>query len=232
MKELIRKLIRRAGFDVRRYHPTSDGVEAFLRSAASCGVILDVGANEGQFAQLVLSRGWTGQIESYEPIGAAHAVLRERASAYPNWTVAPRMALGATPGTVELNISADSQSSSLLGMLPRQIRGAPAASYVGTETVRLDTLANVAPVEGPLALKMDVQGYEQQVLEGARPILDRVAVIWSEMSLQPLYDGEPLYTELGTFMIDLGYTCVGIFPGHYDRANGEMLQVDGLFVRA
>lgn len=117
-------------------------------------------------------------------------------------------------------------------MLDRHLQGAPESRYVGREVIEVDTVENVIGDRSEkFALKMDVQGFEAHVLAGAEAAADNIPVVGTEMALQPLYDGEQSYTELSELLRRMGYTCIGIWPGYADPISGEMLQVDGLFVR-
>jgi FkbM family methyltransferase len=236
LTKLLQRYARVAGFEVRRSTPTSDSAAWLLGFATAAGVttILDVGANTGQFGSTMFAAGWKEKLISFEPLSAAHRQLVETAARHPGWQVAPRQAVGARPGTAEINIAGNSQSSSLLPMLDRHLDAAPGSGYVGTEMIAVtpldEALAGAAPDECYM-LKMDVQGFETEVLKGARQTLGRTAMIYTEMSLQPLYAGEALFTDLSREIMALGYRCVGLQPGYADAVNREMLQVDGVFVR-
>ena len=236
LSKFVQRCGRAAGVEIRRSTPTSDSTGWLLGFARAAGVttIIDVGANTGQFGQTMIAAGWKRRLVSFEPLSAAHARLVETAGRNPQWHVAPRTAIGAQRGTAEINIAGNSQSSSLLPMLERHLSAAPTSSYVGTETISVatldDALAGYAPSECYM-LKMDVQGFEAEVLRGAPRTLHRTAVIYAEMSLQPLYEGEPVFTDLSRDIMALGYRCVGLQPGYTDASNREMLQVDGVFVR-
>lgn len=235
-KKFVQRCARAVGFEIRRSTPTSDGTAWLLGFATAAGVttIIDVGANTGQFGSTILAAGWKRRILSFEPLSSAHARLVETAARHSRWHVAPRAAIGASRGMAEINIAGNSQSSSLLPMLERHLSAAPSSGYVGREAVGVvpldEVLANAAADECYM-LKIDVQGFETEVLRGASVTLRRVAVIYTEMSLQPLYAGEAGFAELSRDIMALGYRCVGLQPGYVDAANREMLQIDAVFVR-
>lgn len=236
LKKFMQRCARAAGIEIRRSTPTSDSTAWLLGFATAAGVttILDVGANTGQFGSTMLAGGWKHRLISFEPLSTAHGRLLDTAARHPQWHVAPRTAVGARRGTAEINIAGNSQSSSLLPMLDRHVSAAPSSGYVGTETITvipLDEALADASADQCYMLKMDVQGFETEVLRGATETMKRVAVIYTEMSLQPLYAGEAMFTDLSRDIIALGYRCVGLQPGYADPANCEMLQVDGVFVR-
>jgi hypothetical protein len=101
--------------------------------------------------------------------------------------------------------------------------------------VHLETLDELAsqflPPEGPLFLKIDTQGYEMEVLKGSTKLLPRITALQLELSLSPLYDGAPTFTEMVSFVESEGYEMFGIVPGFKDPRIGRLLQLDGFFVR-
>jgi hypothetical protein len=102
IKDAVRGLIRNFGYDVRRYRPQDDPSRRFQLSLQRRGVtvVLDVGANIGQFARSIRKAGYRARIISFEPLSVAHAKLLVAAQRDPLWDVAPRCALGASHGEV------------------------------------------------------------------------------------------------------------------------------------
>ena len=78
---------------------------------------------------------------------------------------------------------------------------------------------------------MDVQGFEKQALLGAAETLPQVHVIESELSLAPLYEGQPLYREMIGYFENLGFDLMSLERGFFDYRTGQLLQMDGVFVR-
>ena len=81
-------------------------------------------------------------------------------------------------------------------------------------------------------LKIDVQGYEAQVLEGAPRTLAACRAVVTEMSLVPLYKGQMLVREMWDALVSAGFEAWSLEPGFRDPRTGRMLQIDGLFVKA
>jgi FkbM family methyltransferase len=226
-----KQALYRAGYDLRR-HPAARRSQ-YLRNGA-VDLVLDVGASVGQYARELRRFGYMGPIASFEPLQTPFTTLSAAASTDPIWSV-HNLALGDKESVEEINVSANSDSSSILPMLDAHTEAAPQATYVGTEVIRVDTLDHVwdARFEGfqrPF-LKLDTQGYERQVLDGALSVMDRLVGIQIELSFRMLYADSMLYTEASTRLQDAGLTLVNIEPGFADARTGELLQADGIFMR-
>ena len=145
------------------------------------------------------------------------------------------MALGHQDGTITLNLAANSASSSVLPMLPAHAAADPESRYIGSENVDLRTLDSVekdfVTKAERIFLKLDVQGFEHKVLQGAEEFLNRVLGIQIELSLLPLYEGEHLFDPMLHYLEDLGYDLWSVIPGFVDPATSRLLQVDAIFFR-
>lgn len=235
IKRQIRALLRRAGFDVVRYDATSHPLarRARLLTAYKIGLVFDVGANVGQYADELRAIGYQGRIVSFEPLNAACRALAKRAANDAAWT-ALNVAVGDKDGTVEMNVAGNSQSSSILDMLPLHVQSAPESQYVGKETVkmvRLDSIFHSYDTRQPIYLKIDTQGFERRVIDGAEQSLDRIDTIQLEMSLAPLYKDELLFPEMLNLLTRKGYALVSLEQGFSRSTDGRLLQVDGIFHR-
>jgi hypothetical protein len=114
-------------------------------------------------------------------------------------------------------------------MLASHSDAAPEANYIGAESVqmnRLDDLCKLAPQDRAL-LKIDVQGYEKPVLDGAQQVLARCSAIVVEMSLLPLYEGQILARQLWEFLDSAGFEAWLFEPGFRNPHSGRLLQMDG-----
>lgn len=237
LKRLARSVFRRIGLDVRslNYVNSEDTVVKSLLHLVKPAVVLDVGANIGQYAKRIRASGYRNTIISFEAVPSVHARLVETAGGDPDWIVAPCGALGSESRNVEINISANTVSSSLLPMKEVHRRAAPQSTYVGKQTVsmrRLDeAIAGLITSEGDLFLKIDTQGYEKEVLRGASSLMARIAVLQLELSLTPLYENAPTFSEMVSFTEGLGYELFSLVPGFQDGRTGRLFQVDGFFLR-
>jgi FkbM family methyltransferase len=236
IRSSVYNLLLHLGWEVRRTgYPSSEEqlLKRFL-AVAQPDVILDVGANVGQYARSLRTCGFAGHIISFEAIAGVHAQLQSAAAADARWTVAPCCALGRTPGALQINVANNSVSSSLLPMHDIHLHAAPDSRFIGTQTVRIERLEDVAkPLlpAGRLMLKVDTQGYEEEVLAGAGEVLARACALQVELSLAPLYQGAPTLRRMLEVCETAGFTLQGLIPGFHDAKSGRLLQVDGLFLR-
>jgi FkbM family methyltransferase len=237
VRGFVRNCIRRTGWDLTRIDTRPSEATQLVRQlrAHRIEVVFDVGANAGQFAEKLLDAGFPGRIVSFEPSTGAHSTLIKRAQRDSRWIIAPRMALGDHSGTVSLNLAGNSVSSSVLPMLPSHGNAAPESRYVGSEIVDLRTLDGVnkefATDRERVFLKLDVQGFEANVLQGAEQFLRRVLGIQIELSLVPLYDGERLFHPMLDELEARGYELWSVVPGFSDPETSRLLQVDAIFFR-
>jgi len=236
-KIAARHALHRAGFDLVRSLNPDDLLRRRidLLRRYEINMLFDVGANAGQYATTMRALGYEGRIVSFEPSSEPYGILAAAARRDPAWTTVQR-ALGERVGTVALHVSGNSQSSSVLPMLASHLVADPASAYVADETVDMITLgaqieAYVRPADR-LFVKIDTQGSELQVLAGGGDQLHRVLGLQLELSLVPLYEGQPLIDEVIGAARAMGYRPVSIEPDFFDPLRGELLQADGIFFRS
>ena len=197
-------------------------------------IVLDVGAHVGSYGLELRRAGYTGHIVSFEPLTLAYGSLATSASKDPKW-MSVQTALGEYDGSAVLNISGNLYSSSLLPMCEVHVESQPVSAYVGEEVVKVsrldDTCSAFLRGDERIWLKLDVQGYERQVIDGATRILPQIQVIEAELSLVPLYEGQSLFREMIDFLDSLGFDLISLERGYTDRLSGHVLQVDGIFLR-
>lgn len=237
IKKVLKRVINSTGFDLRRLSPSSNPAFQLLKALYRFDVdmVLDVGANVGQFASELRSIGYKGNLVSFEPLSAAHMALSKAARSDPKWHVHPRGAIGDHDGEIEINIAGNSVSSSVLHMTELHSSAAEGSGYVGVESVPLRRLDSVAPeylakCHRPF-LKIDTQGFEWQVLDGARETLPRMQGVLCELSLVPLYEGGCLWMDMIRRLAAEGFTLWSIQKGFTDPRDGRTLQVDATFFR-
>ncbi len=235
VRAAAKRAFRSLGYSVSRYEPKRDP-EHFLRTLLArerIDTVLDVGANTGQYARALRKLGFAGTIVSFEPLAAAYAQLEANARADGRWVTSP-YALGASEGNGTIHVAGNSWSSSLLPMLPAHTEAAPASAPVGTTTIEIRTLdslvAQLCPAAQRIFLKIDTQGFTLEVLRGAQQTLASVFALNVELSLTPLYAGEPLIDAIVSYLRQQHFRPVHLVP-EFVTESGEQLQVNGLFVR-
>ncbi|AGZ53000.1 FkbM family methyltransferase [Mycobacterium kansasii] len=238
LSDLARFIVRSAAFEVPRRYSERDLRHQFVKQLElrRVDVVFDVGANTGQYAKGLRRAGYKGRIVSFEPLSRPFTTLERKAVTDPLWDCR-QCALGDADGTVSVNVAGNAgQSSSVLPMLTRHQEAFPPANYVGTEEAPIHRLDSVAPEflrpNGAAFLKVDVQGFEKQVLDGAKSTVnDQCVGMQLELSFAPLYEGGMLIPEALDLVYSLGFTLTGLLPCFIDARNGRMLQADGIFFR-
>lgn len=199
------------------------------------GLVVDVGSHHGEFARLVRGIGYDGAIVSYEPVGSAFEELSRRSADDPGWS-AHRLALGRADGTRSINVSRSTDFSSFLPLSVHTESAFPEARVEAEELVdvrRLDAILHEHAPEAataPIFLKIDTQGSDLEVLEGAGSVLDRVAALQTEVPLRPLYQGVAGMPEVLTVLSERGFALSGVFPVSADEEL-RLIEVDCVAVR-
>ena len=231
----MRKLFWKAGFDICKFTPSNHPIARSRRlfQTNNIDVVLDIGANTGQFADHVRNKvGYSKRILSFEPLSSAFKILKKNAENDPRWEVF-NFAIGSIEGRNEINIASNSFCSSLLNASTLLIQSLPGFEYVGKELVEIKTLDSILPglcnSADNIYLKIDTQGFENEVLKGANQSLKYIDFVQMELSLNPLYEGETLFNDMCIKMAKMGYSMIGIEPVYSDRNTGQLLQVDGIF---
>ena len=166
-RETAHALLRRLGVDVVRYpgRGSAFGRRMKLLDFHRIDVIIDVGANVGQYGRQLRDLGFKGRIVSFEPLPVAYAELSRRAGRDAAWQ-AFELAIGDHDGQAIMHVAANSVSSSLLGMLPAHLDAAPYSEFVGDIEVEMTTLSEVidrhVDTKDRLFVKVDAQGYESR----------------------------------------------------------------------
>jgi FkbM family methyltransferase len=234
IEEILKKILRRVGLQVKRFPDRDQKCRVMALDHFRINKILDVGANTGQFASEIRTLGFYGEIVSFEPLSDAYSLLRKQAANDSKWQ-AVNMALGDSSGEITINISKNSQSSSILQMLPAHIQSAPQSIYINKEKVKIEKLDTIfhhyCNLQDNVLLKIDTQGYEKNVIDGAQKSLSYIKGVKLEMSLEPLYKDEMLFWDMVKFIESKGYRLYSLENTYSDPHTGKLLQVDGIFYK-
>lgn len=195
--------------------------------------VIDIGANIGQFACAAENIFRPMCLLSFEPNPQIFSKLRENLSTLPSARLFAK-GLGATSGTMDLRVNAHSHSSSFLKLADSHRRAFPEAVEVGEIRVQVSTLDEEIGDEDlpqPVLLKIDVQGFEAEVIRGARSVLAKVDWVVVETSFVSLYQGEPIFMEVARALENRGFhfRCPVGWLSH--PKTDQVLQMDALFVR-
>jgi FkbM family methyltransferase len=219
-------------------HQRANLLEALLRRRR-VNVVLDVGANRGQFGRELRSLGYRGRIVSYEPVPSNVLELRAAAAPDHDWLVED-FGLGDADSTAEINVSAG--RGGLSSLLTSNAYGRARFPYLREEATvpeqvqvrRLDGVYEraVAGIDQPrVFLKLDTQGYDLAALAGAGERLDEFVALQSELSCIPIYEGMPHVTEQIAAYEAAGFTIAGMFPVSWDTDTLAVIELDVLMVR-
>jgi FkbM family methyltransferase len=200
-----------------------------------CGIktVLDVGANSGQFASAVRCVLPDAQIYSFEPIPEIHDKLLKRLQPFGRFK-SFCVALGNQTREANFWRCEFSKSSSLLPMSQAHQDAFPWTSRNTVTKVQLDKLDNhlgLIELNPGVLLKLDVQGYELGVLEGAREILRRVQYVQVETSFAPLYEGQSSFADVYRLLTQAEFDYAGSLGQMFSPVDGNILQEDALFRR-
>ncbi|MEI6947305.1 FkbM family methyltransferase [Paraflavisolibacter sp. H34] len=213
---------------------SEDKIIEYLLKTYGIDLVLDIGANIGQFALELLTAHFKGDIISFEPLPDVFQQLHSNAVRYPNWR-AENLALGAETGEIRINVAGNTESSSILPMLSAHSDLAPESRYIDAITVPITTLDNYLQHQNLAKrntfLKIDVQGYEESVLNGAVHTLEHVKILQLELSFIPLYDSSLLYYKMMEKIEAMGFSFYSLFPAFSDYKTGQIFQIDAIFVR-
>jgi len=230
--------LRKLGYEISKFTPATNSLSRRLQLIRhhQIDLLFDVGANVGQFGRGMRRHGYRGRIVSFEPLLSAYTDLQKWVQRDSLWE-SFNMALGDFDGAAEINVSMDSQSSSMLGILPSHTNRSAAAAFSGKESITVQKLDTVfGPLVGAdrspsIYLKIDAQGFEKRIIEGAKESLPNITGIQMEVSIIPLYQDECLLPEMLKLMDEAGYTLMSLEPGYCDPESGQLLQVDCVFFR-
>jgi FkbM family methyltransferase len=193
-------------------------------------LVVDVGANRGQFA--LACRLWcpNALIFSIEPLSDPANVFSKFFKNDENVSLQIG-AVGANFSTAIMHVSQRDDSSSLLSISSLQIENFPGTQESSTSSVNiapLDYYVTKDQINGKALLKIDVQGYEFDVLVGSESLLHKFQHIYCECSFIELYSGQKLAHQIIDFLNKKNFILSGIYNIFYDKS-GKAIQGDMFF---
>ena len=194
--------------------------------------IVDIGANRGQFALAARKHFPMAKIFSFEPLLEPTSLFRKIFANDPN-TILYELAIGTEEAETIIHISNADDSSSLLPISTLQNELYPGTSEKETRTIvqkPLDAILSPLDIKRHALLKIDVQGYEKQVLEGCKSLLPLFTYIYVECSFVELYEGQSLAHEIISYLSKYGFILSGVYNLDIDK-KGIPIQGDFFFTR-
>jgi len=230
---------------VRRHaHQQDKALSAYLLASLTMdifvryevNVVLDVGANKGQYALGLRRAGYRGRIVSLEPVTREFEELRRRSADDPNWHVR-QLALGREDGSIEMRVVPGTFSS----VLPPSEFGARSfkkLQHADVQRVPLRRLEGIfdellADVPNPRPyVKLDTQGFDLEVFSGLGARAGDVVAMQSEVALLQIYEGMPRMSEALSAYEASGFEVAGFYPVTRERRTARVLEFDCILVRA
>jgi FkbM family methyltransferase len=193
--------------------------------------VLDVGANRGWFAKHLRMMGYQGHIFCFEPLRADCASISRLARGDPSWQVF-NFALGSKNTTKPFNVISPDGNTVLSSFLQPREKGL----VERTETIAIRRIDDILDevikdaTDARIFLKMDTQGYDMEVLKGCVRWIDQVSILQSEISIRPMYDNMPHYTEALNHYESLGFSLMNLYV--VNRAqHGFIVEYDCVMAR-
>jgi FkbM family methyltransferase len=203
--------------------------------------IIDIGANVGQFAQAMYEEGFKGKIISLEPLKAVHETLSLKALEHTkcnplsNWVVPAPIAIGDGDGESEINVCSRSSCSSITTMLAPHKEALPDAKFLSKEQIKIKTLDSIwnqyISLEDAVLIKIDVQGYEYKVLQGANMALSKAKAVLVEVSVTPLFESQKTWHEILKYLESRGFELWALNKAFVNEITGRDLQYNALMIK-
>jgi FkbM family methyltransferase len=236
LKKNIFGFLRKRGVELKRYnlHTSERALISHIIKHHGIDLIVDVGANVGDYVNDLYEDGYSGHACSFEPVKEVFAKLTNKSKHHSTWK-ALNIGVGSAHEQKEIHVSGNLASSSLLQVTDKSVKAEPTTRFVRHEKIEIKPLDLVSKEEQfnifkKIFVKIDVQGYEMEVLKGAQQFLPSAYFIQMELSLVQLYEGAPDYLDVIRIMNEKGFDVFTLIPGFRNPETGQMLQADGVFI--
>lgn len=243
-KNALSSTVERAGYLIVPKWRTDARVEhaellakIFRNQDIDC--VLDVGANRGQFKAFIRTQvHYQGLILSFEPLAELTTACKAAARADPNWHIF-EMALGDRDCRAAINSMERDTFSSFLNplnsdLVKRQFdKSMTVNARVDVEVRLLDTLLPGLMRRFKFSrpfLKLDTQGFDLAVINGATQSLKLIPALQTELSIIPIYQDMPVWIDVIRKLKEQGFALSGMFPISRDT-DLRLVEFDGIFVK-
>jgi FkbM family methyltransferase len=231
--KLHRKIAKIFGYELIKCskHPTLSAHIINLINHYKIDLVLDIGANDGQFGKMLRNEGYKGVVHSFEPVNHSFANLQKTCLNDEKW-FAHKLAMGAACGKDTINVTAASDMSSFLNPNAFGEGKFEKINVVHREMVEIETLDGFLSRKikdfnkRRIFLKLDTQGYDLKVLEGSLNVMDHITCLLTEISLIPIYSGMPHYLDALRKYEEYGFVVTGLYPVSRDKKTLSTIEMD------
>jgi FkbM family methyltransferase len=229
LKELVQELLKRGGLSVGAYRHSYRARRQRIIATEGVELAVDVGANDGRWVVDLRRGGYNGRVISFEPDSRAYRDLCVAAARDAEWDHR-QVAVGDGPSTLILNLSESALWNSFLPIAASTVEAEAKAQYIGIERVPVERLDDLLSSKESLLVKVDVQGFERQVFEGAPETLAKALLVEVELTPVALYEGQDLMLQVMETLERNGLT-LALVENVAGRPDGRAMAFNGLFVR-
>lgn len=233
IKNAIRTLINRIGYDVRRLNPESRKIRTTIGESYS--LICNIGFHPRTVVDVGVASGTRELYKAFpnsyflliEPLKECESSLKSILNAYKGSYV--MAAAGSRSGKVTFNVHKNHLGGS---SLYKESMGTEADGYeVKVPVIRIDDILRDKQLNGPYLLKIDVQGAELDALDGAQQVLLNTEVVVLEVSLFGFMKGAPQFIDVVSYMKNLNFVAYDIILGWNRPLDNALGQIDIVFVK-
>jgi FkbM family methyltransferase len=231
LKVLVKRSLEHLGLRVSRV-ARDPQVNLLGLTKRPIRTVLDIGANDGLTAKRYRTMFPDATIYCFEPLSCAYEVLVDWTQTQGGKVIPFNLALGNEKGEGTIHYHTDhSPSSSLLSTTARNVGLYPQMKRQQPKSIRIERLDDIVEslhLAKELLVKMDVQGFEGEVIRGGKKVLQQAIGCILEIALMPLYEEQASFYELNYLLYEIGFAYAGNLRQVYDR-NGQVIYVDAVY---
>jgi FkbM family methyltransferase len=236
IKDQFKKLAGQYGYAIHKKPTEASEIREFCYKNGwlreyGIKTILDIGANEGQFAKKISALFPEAKLLSFEPLSVPFKLLTENIKFNPNAEFY-NFALGESDEELTINVNEFTPASSFLNLEEEHKSNFAYAVATIENKVQVKKLDGLTlDLEKPFLVKIDVRGFEEKVIAGGANTLKQAQVIIVEGSFKPLYADQPLFDDIYKTLFDFGFRYHGNFEQLLSPHTNEILQADSIFIK-
>ena len=238
IRALLQSIFGLFGYHVskreRGANPDSSLTEQFRLLGSDVSCIFEVGAANGRDTAMYADKFPRATVHAFEPLPVNFKSLAERAAQNPR-IVAVNSAVSDAIGSAEFHVTNLPDASSLFA--PRETgstfdRHMTLKETITTDVTTLDEYIRKNHIEQIDLLKMDAQGAELKILQGAHKSLESncIKLIYSEVLFMDIYSGSAKWFEIASFLYQFGFRLHGLYNLNHNQ-NAQLAWGDAIFTR-